>query len=156
MHIVLPKHPTNQFKPVLQSRQQALKTYCSNIYTVSTGNSKFPWRGQKKSVGLYYGQPCFFGYCWGRWRRPKFRAWDSKGSYMSVLKPNFSKKPTFEIRSSRQICLSINPMDLLSRSIWVLERQIWHFWFYFKNIPNWSILGNALSSSFCTIAIPIH
>ena len=55
-------------------------------------------------------------------------------TYMSVLKPNFPKKQTFEIRFSWQICNSINPKevlknltDLLSRSIGVLERQIWQF-----------------------------
>ena len=34
VHVDLPKRPINQFKPVHQSRQQALKTYCPNIYCV--------------------------------------------------------------------------------------------------------------------------
>ena len=32
MHLALLKRPINQFKPVLQSRQQALRAYCPNIY----------------------------------------------------------------------------------------------------------------------------
>ena len=35
--IVLPNRPTNQFKLVQQSRQQALRAYCTNIYTVVKG-----------------------------------------------------------------------------------------------------------------------
>ena len=34
MHVVLPKWPKDQFKPVQQSRQQELRAYCPNIYTV--------------------------------------------------------------------------------------------------------------------------
>ena len=30
----MPKWPINQFKPVQQSRQQALRAYCPNIYSV--------------------------------------------------------------------------------------------------------------------------
>ena len=33
MHVALPKHPINQFKPVQQSRQQAIRAYCPNVYT---------------------------------------------------------------------------------------------------------------------------
>ena len=36
VHVALPKWPINQFKPVQQSRQQALKAYCLNIYVYST------------------------------------------------------------------------------------------------------------------------
>ena len=34
VHVALSKLPINQFKPVQQSRQQALSAYCPNIYTV--------------------------------------------------------------------------------------------------------------------------
>ena len=34
VHIALPKQPINQFKPLKQSRQQALGAYCLEIYTV--------------------------------------------------------------------------------------------------------------------------
>jgi hypothetical protein len=34
MHVALTKRPINQFKPVHQSRQQALRADCPNIYTV--------------------------------------------------------------------------------------------------------------------------
>ena len=34
VHIALPRWPINQFKPVQQSRHQALKAYCPKIYTV--------------------------------------------------------------------------------------------------------------------------
>ena len=34
MHVALPKGTINQFKLALQSRQQALRGYCPNIYTV--------------------------------------------------------------------------------------------------------------------------
>ena len=34
VHVALPKRYTNQFKPVKQSRQQALRAYCPNLYTV--------------------------------------------------------------------------------------------------------------------------
>ena len=34
VHVALPKQTINQFEPVQQSRQQALRPYCSNIYTV--------------------------------------------------------------------------------------------------------------------------
>ena len=33
----LPKRPINQFRPVWQSRQQLLRGYSPNIYTVQTG-----------------------------------------------------------------------------------------------------------------------
>ena len=32
--VALPKRPINQFKPVQQSRQKALRAYCPDIYTV--------------------------------------------------------------------------------------------------------------------------
>ena len=35
VHVVLPKRPVNQFKPVQQRKQQALRTCCSNKYTVN-------------------------------------------------------------------------------------------------------------------------
>ena len=38
MHVAVPKRPIHQFKPVQQSRQQALKAYCPNIYTLLKGN----------------------------------------------------------------------------------------------------------------------
>ena len=34
VYVPLPKWSINQFKPVQQSRQQALRAYCPNIYTV--------------------------------------------------------------------------------------------------------------------------
>ena len=34
LHFALTKQPTNQLKPVQQSRQQALRAYCPNIHTV--------------------------------------------------------------------------------------------------------------------------
>ena len=34
VHVALLKKPINQFKPVQQSRNQALKAYCPNMYTV--------------------------------------------------------------------------------------------------------------------------
>ena len=34
LHVDLSKWPMKQLKPVQQSRQQALKVYCSNIYTI--------------------------------------------------------------------------------------------------------------------------
>ena len=37
VYVVLPKQPINQFKPIQQSRQQALKAYCPNLYTVQQG-----------------------------------------------------------------------------------------------------------------------
>ena len=33
-HVALSKRPIHQFKPVQNSRQQVLKAYCSNVYTV--------------------------------------------------------------------------------------------------------------------------
>ena len=51
VHVALLKNSINQFRSVEQSRQQALRAYCSNIYTVfkvleahiyiSTGNGRF-------------------------------------------------------------------------------------------------------------------
>jgi len=35
VHVDLSKWPINQLKPVQQIRQQALKAYCPNIYTVT-------------------------------------------------------------------------------------------------------------------------
>ena len=34
MHVALPERLSNQFKPVQQSRQEALRAYCPNIYTM--------------------------------------------------------------------------------------------------------------------------
>ena len=34
LHVALPKRPINQFKPVQQSKKQALRAYCPNIYTL--------------------------------------------------------------------------------------------------------------------------
>ena len=34
MHVALPKQHVNQFIPVQQNRQQALRAYCPNIYTM--------------------------------------------------------------------------------------------------------------------------
>ena len=34
VHVDLPKRPTNQFQPVWQIRQQALRAYCPTLYTV--------------------------------------------------------------------------------------------------------------------------
>ena len=39
IHVVLHKQFLNQFKPVQQSRQQALKAYCTNIYTVPVSHN---------------------------------------------------------------------------------------------------------------------
>ena len=38
VHVALPKRRIKQFKPVQQSRQQALWAYCPNIYTVIKGD----------------------------------------------------------------------------------------------------------------------
>ena len=39
MHLaLLPNHPINLFKPVYQCRQQTLRAYCRNIYTVNSGS----------------------------------------------------------------------------------------------------------------------
>ena len=35
VHVSLPKRPKKQFNPVWQSRKQALRAYCPNIYTVN-------------------------------------------------------------------------------------------------------------------------
>ena len=40
VHVALWKQIINQFKPVQQSRQQALRVYCRNIYTVGTEEKK--------------------------------------------------------------------------------------------------------------------
>ena len=37
MHVALPKRLINQFKLVQENRQQALRAYCPNIYTVLLG-----------------------------------------------------------------------------------------------------------------------
>ena len=39
VHFALPKRPINQFQPVWQSRQQVLRAYCPNIYTVDQRQS---------------------------------------------------------------------------------------------------------------------
>ena len=38
-HVAFPKQPINKFKPAWQSRQQALRPYCSHIYTVMPCNA---------------------------------------------------------------------------------------------------------------------
>ena len=38
----------NQFKPVLQSRQQVLRAYCPSIYTVILCEQKLSREGEKK------------------------------------------------------------------------------------------------------------
>ena len=40
MHVALPKWPINQFKPIQQSRQKALRAYCPNIYCELRHNSQ--------------------------------------------------------------------------------------------------------------------
>ena len=37
MHVALLKCPIHQFEPVNQSRQQEIRAYCPNIYTVNKG-----------------------------------------------------------------------------------------------------------------------
>ena len=37
MHVALSNRSINQFKPVQQNRQQALRAYCPNMYTVEKG-----------------------------------------------------------------------------------------------------------------------
>ena len=49
MHVALPKHPTNQFHPVGQSRQQALKPYCPNVYTVKIKGLWTLWKSIPRS-----------------------------------------------------------------------------------------------------------
>ena len=44
-----PKGQRNQLKPVQLSRQQALRTYCPNIYTVKLGNKE---RFDKEQIGI--------------------------------------------------------------------------------------------------------
>ena len=63
-HVALSKWAIDQFKPVQQSRQQALKAYCPNIYCVPHAISRISWhlfcildaiflrRSQKGSVGF--------------------------------------------------------------------------------------------------------
>ena len=41
LHVTLPKWPINPFKPVQQSRQQVLRAYCPNIYTVGQGQPSY-------------------------------------------------------------------------------------------------------------------
>ena len=48
VHLALPKRPINQFKLDRQNRQQALRAYCSNIYTVTLGANVL----QHESVSL--------------------------------------------------------------------------------------------------------
>ena len=36
VHVNLSKWPINQLKPVHSSRQQLIRTYCSNVYTIAT------------------------------------------------------------------------------------------------------------------------
>ena len=38
VHVALPKQFTNQLKPVQQSRQQLLRAYCPNMYTVQAAD----------------------------------------------------------------------------------------------------------------------
>ena len=38
--VALPKQSIKQFKPVQQSREQPLRAYCPNIYTVNTGREQ--------------------------------------------------------------------------------------------------------------------
>ena len=40
------KGPMNQFKPVQQSRQQGIRAYCPNIYTVQTGDCQCYYCGE--------------------------------------------------------------------------------------------------------------
>ena len=48
MHVALPIQPINVVKPVQQSRQQALRAYCSNIYTVKWRQGRhFPELSQR-------------------------------------------------------------------------------------------------------------
>ena len=37
VYVVLPKQPINQFEPIQQRRQQELKAYCFDVYTVKQG-----------------------------------------------------------------------------------------------------------------------
>ena len=73
VHIALPKRPINQFKPVQKSRQQALRPYCPNIYTVpdlkrpsKTPSQAFSSRDlvflnlRSPMGGSAYGIPWFF------------------------------------------------------------------------------------------------
>ena len=48
VHVAPPKWPKSLFKLVQQSRQQVLRAYCSNIYTVSraVGVSGRDWHDQ--------------------------------------------------------------------------------------------------------------
>ena len=56
VHVVLPKWPINQFKPVQQSRQQVLRAYCPNIYTMPVK------QGLLKTLNLWTqeGTSCLF------------------------------------------------------------------------------------------------
>ena len=54
VHVAPPKWPIKQFKPVQQSRQQALKVYCPKIYTVTPGVAHDCWiQYQWKTVKKY-------------------------------------------------------------------------------------------------------
>ena len=56
VHVALPKLPISQFKPVQQSRQQALRAYCPNIYTVTPGIAHDCW--------IQYQWKTIEKYCW--------------------------------------------------------------------------------------------
>ena len=43
-NVALPNRPINQLKPVQQTRQQALRAYCPNVYTVIQGTENAPSR----------------------------------------------------------------------------------------------------------------
>jgi hypothetical protein len=55
----------NQFKPVLQSRQQTLRAYCPNIYTVSPGHNALKdwekWTVSRES----WDEPLYPKCCYG-------------------------------------------------------------------------------------------
>ena len=48
MQVILHNRCINQFKPVLQSRQQVIRAYCPNIYTVILCEQKLSREGGKK------------------------------------------------------------------------------------------------------------
>ena len=59
MHVALPKQPINWFQLGQQSRQQALRAYCSNIYTVLIG--LISYFGVSAAQEFAYGNDAFGG-----------------------------------------------------------------------------------------------
>ena len=61
MHVALTKQPVNQFATIQKSRQQALRAYCPNIYTVISTNVDAPLNSKMSdttpSFYLFFDHP---------------------------------------------------------------------------------------------------